>query len=77
VQLFYILMDTSNNTNCSVVDLQNMRLDTYVGRAQIRDELENGFHVPPEVIGWFFEVIDDQQLAIRELEKTLRDEIFQ
>lgn len=51
-------MHASLNTNCSVRDFHYLDLDTQVGRAQIRQELEEEFRVPEEVVDWFFEQID-------------------
>jgi hypothetical protein len=65
-------MHTSLHTNnYSVRDFYYLDLNTPVGRAQIRDELEHGFRVPEEVVLWFFEEIDLRDQRYAQLEKAL------
>jgi len=61
-----------NNNHCSVRDFYYLDLDTPVGRAQIRAELENDFQVPPDVVMWFFEELDSLEERYARLERLIK-----
>lgn len=72
----YVIMHAPLNTNYSVADFHYLDLNTHIGRAQIREELEHGFQVPPEIIGWFFEEIDERTRAFKELQRRYQQDIL-
>jgi hypothetical protein len=58
---------TPEQSNCthSLTNLTFMDATTYVGRIQIRQELEEGFKIPPPIVDWFFLALEQQQHDLR------------
>jgi hypothetical protein len=55
-----------------MVDLKFLNPQTIVGRSQIRQELENGFHIPTDIVTWFFDQFDEKEDQVRCLRQQLR-----